>query len=184
MGIWSQKFDKYIKRWKFSSANYQKRNNDIKDFCVNAPIVGDAVRTLYDKYTQNKKDLGELADQMISVKQEISDTVGSEKTSADFISDILQSNNNYFSDIEEIAEKEALSINFEHGNRLTSMLKHLTEKFSIKIDFEEEDLKNNFVKKFIVDKKLLKISNALSRESKEFLIAHQIGLLMGGEIAE
>ena len=30
------------------------KNNDIKDFCVNSPIVGDAVRTLYDKYLQNK----------------------------------------------------------------------------------------------------------------------------------
>ena len=156
---------------------HELKNNDIKDFCVNSPIVGDAVRTLYDKYTQNKKDLGELADQMISVKQEISDTVGSERSSADFISDILQSNNNYFSDIEEIAEKEAELINFEHGNRLMSMLQYLKEKFSIKIDFEEENLKNNFVKKFIVNKKLLKISNALSRESKEFLIAHQIGLI-------
>ena len=56
---------------------HELKNNDVKDFCVNSPIVGDAVRTLYDKYLQNKKDLGELADQMISVKQEISDTVGS-----------------------------------------------------------------------------------------------------------
>ena len=69
---------------------HELKNNDIKDFCVNSPIVGDAVRTLYDKYTQNKKDLGELADQMISVKQEISDTVGSERSSTDSISDILQ----------------------------------------------------------------------------------------------
>ena len=59
---------------------HELKNIDIKDFCVNSPIVGDAVRTLYDKYIQNKKDLGELADQMISVRQEISDTVGSENS--------------------------------------------------------------------------------------------------------
>ena len=34
-----EKFDKYIKRWKFSSANYQKRNNDIKDFVQKAENV-------------------------------------------------------------------------------------------------------------------------------------------------
>jgi Predicted transcription factor, homolog of eukaryotic MBF1 len=77
---------------------HELKNNDIKDFSINSPIVGDAVRTLYDKYMQNKKDLAELADQMISVKQEISDTVGSDKSSADIISDMLQSNNNYFSE--------------------------------------------------------------------------------------
>ena len=163
---------------------HELKNNDIKDFCVNSPIVGDAVRTLYDKYLQNKKDLGELADQMISVKQEISDTVGSEKSSADFISDILQSNNNYFSDIEEISEKEAPAIDLDNGNRLRSMIDFLEKKFSIKIKFEEENLQNNFVKKYIAEKKILKISNALSRESKEFLIAHQLGLIIGKDSIE
>ena len=163
---------------------HELKNIDIKDFCVNSPIVGDAVRTLYDKYSQNKKDLGELADQMISVKQEISDTVGSERSSADFISDILQSNNNYFKEIEEISEKESASIDFQQGNRLMNMVKYLNDRFSIKIDFQEENLKNNFVKKFIADKKILKISNALSRESKEFLIAHQIGLIVAKESIE
>ena len=163
---------------------HELKNNDIKDFCVNSPIVGDAVRTLYDKYLQNKKDLGELADQMISVKQEISDTVGSEKSSADFISDLLQSNNNYFSDIEEIAEKETPAIDFDNGNRLRSMIDFLEKKFSIKIKFEDENLQNNFVKKYIAEKKILKISNALSRESKEFLIAHQLGLIIGKDTIE
>ena len=163
---------------------HELKNNDIKDFCVNSPIVGDAVRTLYDKYLQNKKDLGELADQMISVKQEISDTVGSEKSSADFISDMLQSNNNYFSDIEEISEKELPAIDFDNGNRLRSMINFLEKKFSIKIKFEEENLQNNFVKKYIAEKKILKISNALSRESKEFLIAHQLGLIIGKDSIE
>ena len=163
---------------------HELKNNDIKDFCVNSPIVGDAVRTLYDKYLQNKKDLGELADQMISVKQEISDTVGSEKSSADFISDMLQSNNNYFSDIEEISEKETSAIDFDNGNRLKSMINFLEKKFSIKIKFEEENLQNNFVKKYIAEKKILKISNALSRESKEFLIAHQLGLIIGKDSIE
>ena len=31
------------------------KNNDIKDFSMNSPIVGDAIRTLYDKYKKKKK---------------------------------------------------------------------------------------------------------------------------------
>ncbi len=163
---------------------HELKNNDIKDFSINSPIVGDAVRTLYDKYLQNKKDLVELADQMISVKQEISDTVGSDRSSADFISDILQSNNNYFSDLEQTAEKESLLINFQQGNRLVSMINYLNQKFSIQIDFEEEKFKNGFVKKFIAEKNLLIISNSLSRESKEFMIAQQIGLIAAKDTIE
>ena len=72
------------------------KNVDIKDFSMNSPLVGEAVRTLYHKYLQNKKDLALLSDQMISIKQDISDTAGSELSSADLISDILQSNNNFF----------------------------------------------------------------------------------------
>ena len=33
------------------------KNSDIKDFSINNPVVGDAVRSLYDKYMQNKKDV-------------------------------------------------------------------------------------------------------------------------------
>ncbi len=156
---------------------HELKNNDIKDFSINSPIVGDAVRALYDKYIQNKKDLAELADQIISVKQEISDTVGSDRSSTDFISDMLQSNNNFFSDIEQVAERESLLINFRYGNRLLNMIDYLNKKFSIKIEFQEENFKDNFLKKFIEEKNLLKISNTLSRESKEFMIAHQIGLI-------
>ena len=163
---------------------HELKNNDIKDFSINSPIVGDAIRTLYDKYTQNKKDLALLADQMISVKQEISDTVGSDKSSADFISDMLQSNNNYFNEIEDAASKESKSINYNIGNRLVSMIEHLKTKFSISVDFIEQGTKDNFVKKFISEKKILLISNTLNRESKEFLIAHQIGLLGANDIIE
>ena len=163
---------------------HELKNNDIKDFSINSPIVGDAVRTLYDKYIQNKKDLALLADQMISVKQDISDTVDSDKTSAEFISDILQSNNNCFPNIEEIANQQLLTIDFRPGNRLNSMINYLKEKFSIKVDFSEEGFKESFVKRFISDKKLLKISNTLNRESKEFLIAHQIGLLVARDAIE
>ena len=64
------------------------------------------------------------------------------------------------------------------------MINFLEKKFSVKINFEEENLKNNFVKKYIAEKKILKISNALSRESKEFLIAHQLGLIIGKDSIE
>ena len=52
---------------------------------------------------------------MISVKQDISDTAGSEISSADLISDILQSNNNYFIELEDIAKQESASIDMKLG---------------------------------------------------------------------
>ena len=107
---------------------HELKNYDVKEFAMNSPIVGDAVRTLYDKYTQNKKDLALLADQMISVKQEISGSVETDKPSADLISDLLQSNNNYFAKLEEIANEEMNLINFSLGDRLISMINHIKEK--------------------------------------------------------
>jgi hypothetical protein len=148
---------------------------------MNSPVVGEAVRTLYHKYLQNKKDLALLSDQMISVKQDISDTAGSELSSADLISDILQSNNNFFMELEEIATQESQSIDMKLGHRLKSMVVYLKDKFSISVEFAEEGFKENFSKRFYKDKKLLKISNTLSRESKEFMIAQQIGLLVGSD---
>ncbi len=160
------------------------KNIDVKEFSMNSPIVGDAVRSLYQKYLQNKKDLALLSDQMISVKQDISDTVGSEMSSADLISDILQSNNNFFSELEDIASKEANLIDMKLGNRFKSMIFYLKEKFSIDVELAEEGFIESFSKRFYKEEKLLKISNTLSRESKEFMVAQQIGLLIAGEAIE
>ena len=102
--------------------DHDLKNIDIKEFSMNSPVVGEAVRSLYNKYLQNKKDLALLSDQMVSVKQDISDTSGSELSSADLISDILQSNNNFFKELEEIATKEAESIDMKLGHRLKSMI--------------------------------------------------------------
>ena len=160
------------------------KNIDIKDFSMNSPIVGDAVRSLYKKYLQNKKDLALLSDQMISVRQDISDSATSEMSSADLVSDLLQSNNNYFSELEDIASKEAESIDMKLGNRFKSMIAYLKEKFSITVDLAEEGFIENFSKRFYKEKKLLKISNTLSRESKEFMVAQQIGLLVAENAIE
>ena len=128
------------------------KNIDIKDFSMNSPIVGDAVRSLYKKYLQNKKDLALLSDQMISVRQDISDSATSEMSSADLVSDLLQSNNNYFSELEDIASKEAESIDMKLGNRFKSMIAYLKEKFSITVDLAEEGFIENFSKRFYKEK--------------------------------
>ncbi len=160
------------------------KNIDVKEFSMNSPIVGDAVRSLYQKYLQNKKDLALLSDQIISVKQDISSTSESAISSADLVSDILQSNNNFFLDLEDIATKEAGMIDMKLGNRFKSMIAYLKDKFSINVDLEDEGFIENFSKRYHKDKKLLKISNTLSRESKEFMVAQQIGLLVAGDAIE
>ena len=121
---------------------------------------------------------------MISVRQDISDSATSEMSSADLVSDLLQSNNNYFSELEDIASKEAESIDMKLGNRFKSMIAYLKEKFSITVDLAEEGFIENFSKRFYKEKKLLKISNTLSRESKEFMVAQQIGLLVAENAIE
>ena len=171
----------------FSDAIFEEhdlKNIDIKDFSMNSPIVGDAVRSLYKVYSQNRKDLAALSDQIISIKQDISDTTGSEMSSADLVSDLLQANSNYFSELEEIAAQEAKLIDMKLGNRFKSMIAYLKDKFSIEVDLAEEGFIENFSKRFYKEKKLLKISNTLSRESKEFMVAQQIGLLVAEDAIE
>ena len=89
-----------------------------------------------------------LSDQIISIKQDISDTTGSEMSSADLVSDLLQANSNYFSELEEIAAQEAKLIDMKLGNRFKSMIAYLKDKFSIEVDLAEEGFIENFSKDF------------------------------------
>ncbi len=157
------------------------KSEDLKEFTMNSPLIGDAVRILYDKYVRNRKDLVLLADQMISVKQDLSDTAESFSSSAEIISDMLQSNSNYFPKLEDISLSAANRINMTIGNKLNNMIKFLKDNFSISVKFPDYSVEASFSKKFIADKKILEISNTLNRESKEFLVAHQIGLLVARE---
>ena len=70
-------------------------------------------------------------------------------SSADLISDILQSNNNFFIELEDIATQEVKSIDMKLGHRLKSMIAYLKDKFSISVEFAEEGFKENFSKDFI-----------------------------------
>ena len=105
-------------------------------------------------------------------------------TNFDLVSNLLQANSNYFSELEEIAAQEAKLIDMKLGNRFKSMIAYLKKKFSIDVELAEEGFIENFSKRFYKEKKLLKISNTLSRESKEFMVAQQIGLLVAEEAIE
>ena len=75
-------------------------------------------------------------------------------------------------------------IDMKLGNRFKSMISYLKDKFSIDVDLAEEGFIENFSKRYYKEQKLLKISNTLSRESKEFMVAQQIGLLVAGDAIE
>ena len=99
------------------------------------------------------------------------------------LSDLLQSNNNYFSELARLSPlQEAELIDMKLGNRFKSMIGLSYEKnFPSTVDLAEEGFIENFSKRFYKEKKLLKISNTLSRDSKEFMVAQQIGLLVAEE---
>ncbi len=162
--------------------NHDLRSNDVKDFAISSPLIGDSVRTLYDKYQKNKKDLEVLAEQMISFKQGIVEPLQKDRVNSDVISDLLQSNNNYFEDLEDLSNLEAKTIGILENNKLGNMIEYLKKKFSINVNFLETDLNNNAIKRFSLEQKKLTISRDLTRETKEFLVAQQIGLLSSSDI--
>ena len=164
--------------------DYDLRSNDIRDFALNSSLVGDAVRGLYDKYQQNKKDLGILAEQMISFKQGFKETSYEEQTNSDLISDLLQSNNNYFNDLEELSKLENKNIDIGNFDRLGNMVSYLMTVYSIDVNFIDIDENNNAIRRYIPERKQLIISKGLTRETKEFLLAQQIGLLTAKESIE
>ncbi len=164
--------------------DHDLRSNDIKDFALNSSLVGDAVRSLYDKFQKNKKDLATLAEQMISFKQGSKETSYKEQSNSDLISDLLQSNNNYFDYLESLSIQENAKINKGNYDRLGNMVDYLRDSFSINVDFIEIGSNNNAIRRYIPEKKKLIISKGLSRETKEFLLAQQIGLLTAKDSIE
>ncbi len=164
--------------------DHDLRSNDIKDFAINSPLVGDAIRTLYDKFTQNKKDLALMAEQMINFKQGVKGPIIEDRSSSDLISDLLQSNNNYFEDLESSASLEYEKIKLYNKDKLGNMVAYLNDKFSIKITKLDISSNNFAIRRLDVEKRKLYITEGLSRETREFLLAQQISLLSAREIID
>lgn len=91
------------------------------------------------------------------------------------VSDVIQNHMNYFSELESAAS--ALDIEIDRDDVYRSLVRYLREKHGISVVVAQAGMTRGAVRRFDPDTRTLTISEMIPQTSRNFQLAHQIGLL-------
>ncbi len=156
--------------------------NDIKELAQTQPGVARAVINLYRAYQSRKSSV---------------DVGGPEQTSvpSEDVSDFLQRHMNYFPELEEMAEalrkearvEEARSsgVTRQNGDDLSrALVRFLEEKIGVTVEVAKASAEPEMLRRYDPKTKRLTVSELLPPRSRNFQLAHQIGLLIGSDVLD
>ena len=142
---------------------------DIKDLAATNPAVARATVTLYRAWRQAR--LGSSA--------AVADIEGS--MPSEDVSDFLQRHMNSFPELEELAEQLRKDAHVENDDLGRGLVSFLEDKLGIQVEIARAAGDRPILRRFDPTSRRLLISELLPPRSRNFQLAHQIGLLIGTE---
>lgn len=149
---------------------------DIRELAGQHPAVSRAILTLYRSY----KD---ASDAMNNLTAALSDQAGLkliEQAPSEEVSDLIQRHRNYFPELEAGAERLRADANLD-GDLYQGLVSYLDKRHGIEVRMERVGHMSRAVRRFDAHKRILYLSEVLRRGSRNFQLAHQVGLLTQAE---
>ena len=149
------------------------QSNDVREFAGASPEIARAVLTLYRAYQSARHSVDSLA-------AEISDGEGMkliEHSPSEEVSNFIQSHLNYFPDLEAGAEKLRRDAKLADVDLWEGLVRYLGDAHGIQVRIAKVGAMRGAVRRFDPQKRVLTLSELLRRGSRNFQLAHQVGLL-------
>jgi predicted transcriptional regulator/transcriptional regulator with XRE-family HTH domain len=147
---------------------------EVKEFATQTPHVARAVLALYDQYRNSRESVDSLSSQM-SDAQELAGFDRSRMPSEE-VSDLIQRNKNYFPDLELGAEQLWREAQLDINDMYTWLVRYLENTHLITVKVMKVSAMNGAVRRFDPNRRVLMLSEVLAPRSRNFQLAHQIGL--------
>lgn len=155
---------------------------EVKEFVTQTPHVARAVITLYDQFRSARESVDTLSTQMSDV-QELS-SVDRSRLPSEEVSELIQRSKNYFHQLELGAEQLWRDAQLDTNDMYTWLVRYLENTQLITVRVMKMAQMNGAVRRFDPDRRVLMLSEILAPRSRNFQLAHQIGLLTQGEIMD
>lgn len=157
-------------------------SNDLKELAQAQPAVARAVINLYRAYQSRKSSVDVGAPDQMSVPSED-------------VSDFLQRHMNYFPELEEMAEQlrkdarvedvRTTGVTRQNGDDLARALaRFLDERLGVTVEVARASAEPEVLRRYDPKTKRLIVSELLPPRSRNFQLAHQIGLLIGSDVLD
>src|SRR5205085_1625461 len=144
---------------------------DLRELADNPPAAR-AVIALYHAYRASVESTRALASKLYDGHDFAG--VNPAHFPSEEVSDVIQANLNYFADLEAVAEKEAAKL--DRADIYRSMVDHLRSSYKIEVKLVPIGRDRGAVRRYDPDQRTLFLSEALPPWSRNFQVAHQIGV--------
>ena len=148
---------------------------EVRELSATAPGLARAVLTLYHAYQHARESAQTLALRLY----DRDDLTGVDRSRlpSEEVNDLLQRHVNYFPELEEGAEALRRDARLDGEDLYQALVRHLQEAFSVHVRVETVAAMRGAVRRYDEETRVLSLSEALRRGSRNFQVACQIGLL-------
>jgi predicted transcriptional regulator/transcriptional regulator with XRE-family HTH domain len=150
---------------------------ELREFVTTNSDVARAFVHLYHAYTAARGSAEALAEQVLDRQ----DLAGLDRAglSAEQVSELVQRHMNYFPELEAEAERVWRDGRLDMENLFGSLASYLERGHGVKVRVLKVGEMRGAVRRYDRERSELEISEALRRGSRNFQLAHQVGLLNG-----
>ncbi|MGE3176982.1 MAG: short-chain fatty acyl-CoA regulator family protein [Vicinamibacterales bacterium] len=149
---------------------------EVSEVAGAAPGVAQAILRLYEAYRGARDSAQTLASHLLTDGSEF---VGPERSRfpSEEVSDLLQKHSNYFPELEHGAEALARRARLESDSLFSDLAEFLRRDRGIEVRIEKAGHMRSAVRRYDPENRVLHLSEVLRRGSRNFQLAHQVGLL-------
>ena len=155
---------------------------DVRDQVGHSPVVARALLNVYHAF-QAARSSAEALSERLSEGQELKGFEISRLPSEE-VSDFIQRQMNYFPDLEEGAERLWREAGLEGKDLFQALAQYLDQKHGVRVRIEKVGGMGGALRRFNREARELLLSEVLRRGSRNFQLAHQVGLLTLSDVLD
>ena len=156
------------------------KDADLTEIAARAPNVGRAIVDIYQAYRSAREDAQALAERLSGDGGSVGVETGAPP--ADEVTDVIQDRANHFPALEKAAEKLWRDPRLDGGELYRGLVDYLAQVYAVHLEIVPADASPSTVRRYNPMTRQLQLSEILPPSSRNFQIAHQIGLLSCGKI--
>ena len=155
--------------------------NDLRDL-AETPAAARAVIALFHAYKSSIQSMRDLASQLYDGRA--FQGVDPAHLPSEESSDVIQENLNFFPELETAAEDLARRAQFDRTDMYRSLVNYLGTRHGVKVVLIPVSRDRGLIRKYDPDSRTLALSEVLSPWSRQFQVAHQMGLIEANSAME
>jgi predicted transcriptional regulator/DNA-binding XRE family transcriptional regulator len=155
--------------------------NDVREL-AESPAAARAVIALFHAYKSSVQSMRDLASQLYDGRA--FHGIDPAHLPSEESSDVIQQNNNYFPELEAAAEETIRRAKLDRADSYRTLATFLSARHGVEIALTPVSRDRGFIRRYDPATRTLHLSEVLPPWSRQFQVAHQLGLLEAADAIE